>query len=243
MQISNEEKNGFVQSEKKEKPKKKIGFKEENTQNDSDSQKKPSCDEQSAENDRKKLGHSEGKNKLDGTSDQNNTKHVGFGATKQIQGSSEKKARFADEEANNKTVLSSEQEKNQNHKNLGSSMKKARFEEKDESEENERKKLLAAEEESKIELDKTKKKLIFADENEENNKNEEVSDRQRSRTNYTKQSIPDTGFDLSGLSKPRSKSCDTGKTQMESENKEIDEMFEVLANFQALRLNKKYLTQ
>ena len=122
-------------------------------------------------------------------------------------------------------------------------MKKARFEEKDESEENERKKLLAAEEESKIELDKTKKKLIFADENEQNNKNEEVSDRQRSRTNYTKQSIPDTGFDLSGLSKPRSKSCDTGKTQMESENKEIDEMFEVLANFQALRLNKKYLTQ
>ena len=102
---------------------------------------------------------------------------------------------------------------------------------------------------------KPKKKIMFADENPENppkkigfqdledNKsneiNEEIADRHRSQSNFHKKNMQDS-IDLSSLH-PRSKSWDSGRREIETQNKEIDEMFEVLANFHTFRSLKKFI--
>lgn len=72
-----------------------------------------------------------------------------------------------------------------------------------------------------------------------NNEKDEPLDRQRSRTNFAKKNITDNNkFDSKNI--VRSQSWDTGKTYIESQSKEIDEMFEYLENFQSLHLNEKF---
>ena len=163
-----------------------------------------------------------------------------------------KKARFeeTEEEAQNRLLNSEENSKNNSskdeiqNKNLLSSSdkkeKKASFKENDENEEasDQKTKFLVNSEEEKKDLEnggKPKKKIMFAEEE----KNEELANKKRSCTNFQKQSIQNS-FELNSIQKPRSKSCDSGKLELESQNQEIDEMFEALANFHALRLNKKY---
>lgn len=69
----------------------------------------------------------------------------------------------------------------------------------------------------------------------DNNADEEMPlDRGRSRTNVKKKYSE--SLDLNQVVMKRSKSCDTGKNFFEKQSKEIDEIFEVLNNFQSLRL-------
>jgi len=67
------------------------------------------------------------------------------------------------------------------------------------------------------------------------NKEEELN-RHRSRSHFLKKNIPESSLDF--FNQPRSKSCDSGKNYLESQCKEIDEMFKSLANFQSLRSKK-----
>ena len=149
----------------------------------------------------------------------------------------EKKTRFAEidenDESSKKKVLISEETTAPKNKILMTTEEKKK---ESESGQKPKKKLMFADEFS----EKPKKKIGFKENEDENSKEEieQSADRSRSRTNFQKKSMQDS-MDLSSLH-PRSKSCDTGKREIESQNREIDEMFELLANFQTFRLNKKY---
>lgn len=84
----------------------------------------------------------------------------------------------------------------------------------------------------KTTADKSSKKIIFQENVEEN---QAIADRGRSRTNCGKSSIAET-WEIDAKIPKRSKSCDTGKTFFERQSKEIDELFEVLTNFQSFKL-------
>ena len=86
-------------------------------------------------------------------------------------------------------------------------------------------------------LERSQKKTTFHENTQIiSGENNEELDRHRSRTHFSKKSIPDLDF----FNLPRSKSCDSGKIYLESQCKEIDEMFESLANFQSLKPKKLF---